>query len=367
MEGSVEYMKLAFRAARRGAGKTSPNPMVGAAIVRDGRVLGSGWHRGCGGLHAEAEAVRAARAAGEATAGADLYCTLEPCCWSGPDKKQPPCTGLIVECGIRRVFVANLDPHPKVSGRGVEALRAAGIAVEAGLRADEGEELNRGFFAYQRTGLPFVHVKIAQTLDGRIAAESGDARWITDERARREVHRLRAFYDAVLVGRGTILADDPELTVRLVRGRNPFRAVLDSRLSLPDSARVLNDGGRDKTILLCAADACGERIQALRLRGVRVMPVEGGLREALAALGGLGIRSVLVEGGSRVFSSFVREGLWDRLSVFVAPVVLGGGVGAVSGFSPQRVADGMRLKDVRIRRLGDQAVIEGERDVYGHS
>jgi diaminohydroxyphosphoribosylaminopyrimidine deaminase/5-amino-6-(5-phosphoribosylamino)uracil reductase len=366
MDESVDYMKLSLSAARRGAGKTSPNPMVGAVLVRDGRVLGTGWHRRYGEPHAEAEAVRAAREAGESTEGADLYCTLEPCCWSAPEKHQPPCTSLVIQSGIKRVFIANLDPHPKVSGKGVEALQAAGIRVETGLHADEGEELNRGFFCYQRTGRPFVHIKIAQSLDGRIAAESGDARWISDERARREVHRMRAFYDAVLVGRGTILADDPKLTVRLVRGRNPCRAVLDSRLSLPDSAKIFNDEERGKTIILCAPDADPQRMQALRQKGVQVLPVasrEGGtpLREALAALGECGIRSVLVEGGSRVFSSFVREGCWDRLSVFVAPIMLGGGINAVSGLAPQKIADGIKLKNVRIRRLGDQAVMEGRR------
>jgi diaminohydroxyphosphoribosylaminopyrimidine deaminase/5-amino-6-(5-phosphoribosylamino)uracil reductase len=234
-------MKRALTLARRGMGKTSPNPMVGAVIARDGRITGEGWHRRYGGKHAEAEAMGSCLAAGENAKGGTLYCTLEPCCFTAPDKHQPPCAELVIKSGIRRAVIAGLDPFKRVNGAGAAMLREAGIIVETGLFAEAEAELNRGYYTFQQKGRPFVHLKIAQTLDGRIAATEGvpGDRWITDEAARKIVHRMRAEYDAVLVGRGTVLADDPELTVRLVRGRNPLRVILDSRLSLRDEAKVL--------------------------------------------------------------------------------------------------------------------------------
>jgi diaminohydroxyphosphoribosylaminopyrimidine deaminase/5-amino-6-(5-phosphoribosylamino)uracil reductase len=364
-------MKRALSLARRGEGKTSPNPLVGAVIAKDGRILGEGWHRRYGGKHAEAGAVDAVLSAGESPAGADLYCTLEPCCFTAPDKHQPPCTDLIIRSGIRRVVIANGDPYPGVNGKGLRVLAEAGIRVQAGLLAPEGEKLNEGFFTFHRRGRPFVHLKIAQSLDGRIAAPGGDARWITGEAARKIVHRLRARYDAVLIGRGTALADDPELTVRLVRGRNPRRVVLDSRLSLGDSAKLLSLPDREKNLIICGAGADPVRIKKLRDSGAAVIPLgasgPGGLPlgAVLAALGERGIRSVLVEGGGGVFTSFLREGLWDRLSVFIAPIILGGGVSAVSGLDIKSVREALRLGQVSARRIGDQILMEG-RNVYGN-
>jgi diaminohydroxyphosphoribosylaminopyrimidine deaminase/5-amino-6-(5-phosphoribosylamino)uracil reductase len=365
-----QCMKRAFSLARRGEGRTSPNPLVGAVVARGGRILGEGWHRSYGDKHAEREALDAVLAAGLSPAGSDLYCTLEPCCFTGHGKHQPPCTELIVGSGVRRVFIANRDPHPAVNGEGVRALQAAGISVQSGLFAEKGEELNEAFFSFQRRGRPFVQLKIAQTLDGKIAALNGNARWITDESARQEVHRLRGRSDAVLVGRGTVLADDPELTVRLAKGRNPVRAVLDSRLSLPNSAKLLSLPDREKTLIVCAADADAGRMQRLRDRGVTVLPVAAppgssgspaGLPLALvlAALGERGIRSVLVEGGRGIFSSFLKEGLWDKLSVFIAPRIMGDGIPAVSGFAAETVQKAIRLGAVSTRRIGDQLLFEG--------
>ncbi|GMO51339.1 MAG: hypothetical protein Pg6C_16030 [Treponemataceae bacterium] len=236
-EFDKKCMARAMTLARRGAGKTSPNPLVGAVVAKNGAALGEGWHKQYGGKHAEAEALDAARAAGFSPKGADIYCTLEPCCFTSPQKHQPPCTDLLIKSGIRRAIIANLDPNPRVNGQGAEKLRRAGIIVENGLLTREGEALNEGFFTFQRLGRPFVRLKIAQSLDGRIACASGDSRWITDEAARKIVHKMRARHDAVLIGRGTVLADDPELTVRLVRGHNPLRVVLDSRLAVPPAAR----------------------------------------------------------------------------------------------------------------------------------
>ena len=253
-------MSRAISLARRGVGKTAPNPLVGAVIAKRNHIIGEGWHRQYGGNHAEKEALDAVFAAGKSPAGADLYCTLEPCCFTASDKHQPPCTDLIINSGIRRVVIANHDPNPKVNGGGKRILEQAGVTVQSGLLADQGEILNEGFFTFHRLGRPFIRLKIAQSIDGRIAAAGGDSRWITDEAARRLVHRMRSRHDAVLIGRGTALTDDPELTVRLVRGVNPVRVVLDSKLSLPDSARILALPDPEKTLILCSAGADPRRI-----------------------------------------------------------------------------------------------------------
>jgi diaminohydroxyphosphoribosylaminopyrimidine deaminase/5-amino-6-(5-phosphoribosylamino)uracil reductase len=298
-----------------------------------------------------------------------LYCTLEPCCFTSPEKHQPPCTALIIKSGIRRVVIANNDPHPKVNGKGLRLLRKAGLTAESGLLSRLGEDLNRDFFTWQRKGRPFIHIKIAQTLDGKIAAETGSEKNITDEAARKIVHRLRARYDAVLIGRGTALADNPELTVRLARGRNPFRIVLDSNLAVPLSAKLFSLPEKEKTLIVCAATADPEKIQKIRGAGARVIALADGdgqalpLPAVLAAIGQLGIRSVLVEGGEQIFSSFLREGLWDRLSVFVAPIILGGGTPAVSRLGRETLGQAIRLQNTVIKKTGNQILFEGE-NVY---
>ena len=366
-------MRRALSLARRGTGKTSPNPLTGAVIARDGIVLGEGWHRQYKGKHAELEALESAAAAGHTAEGADLYCTLEPCSFTGPEKHQPPCTTAIIKHRIRRVIIANQDPHPKVNGQGVQALQAAGIVVETGLLARKGEELNRFFFTFHRLGRPWVHLKIAQSLDGRIAVPGGEGKnRITNEAARKLVHRLRRSFDAVLIGRGTALIDDPELTVRLERGRNPLRVVLDSRLSIPDSARLLRLPDREKTLIFCAAGADPQRIRRLEDQGAQVIPIAGGpaiagpenqgglpLDQVLQNLGARKVLSVLVEGGAAVFSSFLREGLWDRMGVFIAPIILGGGVNAVSGLPIASMEEALGFQDVEIRRIGNQILFEG--------
>ncbi|MDR2484764.1 MAG: bifunctional diaminohydroxyphosphoribosylaminopyrimidine deaminase/5-amino-6-(5-phosphoribosylamino)uracil reductase RibD [Treponema sp.] len=362
--------KCMFRAmslARRGAGKTSPNPLAGSVVAKNTRIIGEGWHRRYGGKHAEPDALDAVLAAGESPAGADLYCTLEPCCFTAPDKHQPPCTDRIIKSRIRRVLIANRDPNPRVNGGGIRMLEQAGIAVQSGLLAAQGEKLNEGFFTFQRLGRPFIRLKIAQSLDGRIAAAGGDSRWITGEAARRLVHRLRSGHDAVLIGRGTALADDPELTVRLVRGANPLRVVLDSRLSLPDSARLLGLSDREKTLIFCAAGADPRRIAILQNRGIRVIPIDAGegiglsLQRVLDVLADLGVRSVLVEGGAEIFTGFLKQGLWDRLAVFIAPLVLGQGISAVGDLGIKAVKDALHIQDVSFRTIGDQALFEGAR------
>ena len=354
-------MKRAFALARRGGGKTAPNPMVGAVLVKDGRIIGEGWHRRYGGGHAEAEAIQAVLASGLSPAGADLYCTLEPCCFNTPDKHQPPCTALIIKSRIKRVFIASLDPHPRVSGKGAALLKKAGIQVRAGLCSEMGEELNRAFFTFHRLGRPFVHLKMAQSLDGRIAAQDGGSRWISDVPARLMVHRLRAFYDAVLIGRGTAIADDPELTVRLVKGRNPLRIILDSRLAIPETAKILRLPEPEKTIIIHTRRADIRKAEILRSRGVTLIPADANsltLEKVLAILGKRGVHSVLVEGGAEIFSSFLQKKLWDRLSVFIAPIILGGGVSAFSGTGGVTMDQAKRFKNGSFRRVGSQILFE---------
>ena len=364
----VQCMKRAFALAGRGMGKTAPNPMVGAVLAKNGRIIGEGWHRRYGGAHAEDEAVTAALAEGNSPKGADLYCTLEPCCFTAPDKNRPPCTGLIIKSKIKRVFVANLDPHPKVRGKGIALLKQAGIPVQAGLCSETGEELNRAFFSFHRLGRPFVHLKMAQSLDGRIAAQDGGARWISDETARRMVHHLRGFYDAALIGRGTAVADDPELTVRLARGRNPRRIILDSSLAIPETARILRLPDPEKTTIMHTDRADSRKAEILHSCGAELISINAdslSLNQVLAALGERGIQSVLVEGGAGVFSSFLREGLWDRLSVFIAPVILGGGVNAVSGLGITTMDQALRFTGGSFRRVGSQILFEVQNNVYG--
>lgn len=291
------FMALALRLAAKGRGRTHPNPMVGAVVVAKGRVVGQGWHRRAGGPHAE---VPALRAAGRRARGATLYVTLEPCSHTG--KRTPPCVPAIVASSVKRVVVAMRDPNPRVHGRGLSALRRAGIRVDVGCRQQDAERLNEAYGHWMRTGRPFVVLKAAMTLDGKIATADGDSQWITGAAARRDAHRLRSEVDAVMVGAGTVLRDDPRLTVRMgAQGPlQPRPVVLDSTLRLPLGARVLAGG---RAIVATTAKAPAPRIERLRAQGVTVLvlPLQNGrvsLRACLERLGGMEIGSVLLEGGA---------------------------------------------------------------------
>jgi diaminohydroxyphosphoribosylaminopyrimidine deaminase/5-amino-6-(5-phosphoribosylamino)uracil reductase len=362
------FMARALRLAARGRGRVSPNPMVGALVVAGGRIVGQGWHRRPGEPHAE---VLALRAAGPRARGATLYVTLEPCCHEG--KRTPPCVPTILASGVRRVVVAMRDPNPLVSGRGLARLRRAGLAVSLGCRREEAERLNLWYGHRMRTGRPYVILKAAMTLDGKIATASGESRWITGEAARRDVHRLRARVDAILVGVNTVLRDDPRLTVRpagdrvAARDRHPLRVVLDSRLRIPPAARVLAHGpGRAGVLVVTTRHAPARRRAALERRGgeVLVLPAKARrvpLRACLEALGRRGVTSLLVEGGGEVHASFLREGLADEVRLYVAPRLLGGtdAVGLLGGRSPRRLADAVPLATLRVGKVGHDLLIEG--------
>lgn len=317
-------MARALRLARRGIGKVSPNPMVGAVLVKEGRIIGEGFHPQTGEPHAE---IYALRMAGEDAKGAVLYVTLEPCNHYG---KTPPCTEALIQAGIKEVVVARRDVNPRVAGKGILRLREAGIEVREGLLEEEAGALNRSYEKFITSGMPFVSLKIASTADGKIATDKGLSRWITSVESRRYVHELRRRSDAVLVGVGTVLTDNPHLTVRDVRlkgARQPLRVILDSHLRIPLGAAVLKSG--PPTLIFTTREHDQKKAGWLREMGVDVIPV--GLKEGWVDLGDvlreLGAREVvdlLVEGGASVFSSFLRGGMVDRIYLFVAPKVFGG-------------------------------------------
>jgi diaminohydroxyphosphoribosylaminopyrimidine deaminase/5-amino-6-(5-phosphoribosylamino)uracil reductase len=357
-----DYLRLALRLARRGRGDTAPNPLVGAIVVRGGRIVGRGYHRRAGGPHAE---VVALGRAGERARGARLFVNLEPCCHHG---RTPPCVDAIVGAGVREVIASMRDPDPRVNGKGFRALRAAGVRVRVGLMAGEARALNREFRRSIRSGLPLVTLKAGMSLDGRIATWSGRSRWITSSRSRAAARALRRRHDAVLVGVNTVLADDPRLTAEPRRSRAPHapaRVVLDARLRTPPAARCL-DGAGGEAIILTLRGAPKTRRARLERAGALVVEVAGragrvDLRSALAELAHRGIRSVLIEGGSETLGSALDGRLGNRLTLFVAGTILGGrgALPVFGGHGAGRLGEAARLRQVVVRPLGRDFLVEG--------
>jgi len=355
----ARFMARALALAAEGLGRTFPNPPVGAVFVRGGRVVGEGFHQRAGAPHAEIEALRAA---GGRVRGATLYVTLEPCSHHG---RTPPCADALVGLGLRRVVVALVDPNPRVRGRGLARLRRAGIRVVIGPGAEEARLLTAGYRSRVLRGRPLVTLKLATTLDGRIAAASGDARWITGPAARRLAHALRDVSDAVLVGAGTVRADDPQLTCRLPGGHHPVRIVLAGlTLRLPARARVLARGG-PPTWVVAPRGAPVARVRALQRRGVEVLLVPGRRGRVpfgalVRLLGARGLTSLLVEGGGTVAAEALRARAVDRLVLFVAPTLLGGdAVAAVGALGLKRVRDAVRVGGLAVAHVGPDLVLEG--------
>jgi diaminohydroxyphosphoribosylaminopyrimidine deaminase/5-amino-6-(5-phosphoribosylamino)uracil reductase len=352
-----DFLRVAFELAEIGEGEVSPNPLVGAVVVRDGLLVGRGYHRRFGGPHAE---VFALDEAADRARGATLYVTLEPCAHFG---KTPPCTDRVIQAGIARVVIAAEDPNPLVSGRGVAALRAAGIDVEVGQLRDVAMRQNEIFFKYITTRIPFVHLKLATSLDGRIATRTGDARWISSEPAQVTVHRWRRRYAAILVGIQTVLADDPELTVRHVVGRNPLPIVLDASARLPLTSRLLGGGRRP---IVAAARVNPARKAELESAGCRVWELPTGrgdvdLRLLLERLGKEDVDSVLIEGGGETAAGFLAAGLVDRVSFLIAPILIGGrtAVPAIGGHGAERLTDALRLTDISTEWAGPDLIYSG--------
>lgn len=349
---------MALRLARKGAGRTSPNPAVGAVLVRAGEVVGRGYHRAAGLPHAEVEAIRDA---GTAARGADLYVTLEPCCHFG---RTGPCTEAIVTAGVRRVAAAMTDPNPRVAGRGIASLRRAGLEVAVGLLEAEAVALNRPYIRWVVSGKPFVTLKLAMSLDGRIAPAAGSSRWISGEKSRETVHRMRSGADAVLVGGETLRKDDPLLTSRIRGGKDPKRVILTSRISALSGKRIFREGGGE-VLVVCPHDVNGrdaDRVATLGGRLVRLPGRRGSVTASslLLALGSEGVTSLLVEGGGRTAGWLVSEGAVDRFVFFIAPVLLGEGVPALAGYRAKTVRAGKRLEITDIRRSGGDLMVTAE-------
>ena len=354
------FMRLALRQASRGRRRTSPNPMVGAVVVRDGRVVGVGCHRYPGGPHAEVVAIEKA---GKLAKGGALFVNLEPCCHYG---RTPPCVLKIVESGIRRVFASIVDPNPKVSGRGFRFLRQRRVSVDVGVLGDEARRLNEAYIKWVIERRPFVAVKVCESLDGRLAASGGQSRGLGSKEEIEFAHSLRAKYDAVLVGVGTVLADNPELTVRTVSGPNPHRIILDSRLRTPASSEILECDGKEKVIVVSTKGASSAKIRTLQSRGVEVWTLPGkngkvDLKGFLSKAANHSIQSILVEGGSDVITSFLREKLVDKIYVAIASKILGGTQRSSwpREIGVRSMSQALRLKHVRVRRLGPDILVEG--------
>jgi diaminohydroxyphosphoribosylaminopyrimidine deaminase/5-amino-6-(5-phosphoribosylamino)uracil reductase len=355
----LRSMRAALALARRGLGAVWPNPAVGCIIVDRGRVVGRGWTQPGGRPHGETEALGRA---GKAARGATAYVSLEPCCHWG---HTPPCTDALIAAGIRRVVVALEDPDPRVAGDGVRRLRAAGLEVETGLCEAEAAEINAGFFCRLRKGRPLVTLKLATSLDGRIATSRGESQWITGPPARERAHALRAAHDAIMVGTGTVLADDPQLTCRLpgLACRSPVRVVVDRHLRIPPTMRLISDAGAVPTWILTLPSADATRRQALLGAGAAVIDMDSGpdgngsLAAALAALGERGITRLLVEGGGRLAAAFARAGLIDRLIWVHAPMLIGGdGVPAIAEVGLETLSRAPAFVRLSTEMVGDDVL-----------
>ncbi|MBI5025665.1 MAG: bifunctional diaminohydroxyphosphoribosylaminopyrimidine deaminase/5-amino-6-(5-phosphoribosylamino)uracil reductase RibD [Nitrospirae bacterium] len=355
------FMKRALALAARARGRTSPNPMVGAVIVKGNKIITQGYHRKAGTPHAE---VIALKKAGSEARGATLYVNLEPCCHT--EKKTPPCTKLIIESGMKKVVVAMIDPNPKVSGRGIKELKDAGLAVEVGIMEPEVRELNEAFIKFITKKEPFVILKVAQSLDGKIATPTGESRWITGEKSRNYVQKLRNSVDAVLVGIGTVLKDNPSLTSRIPGGRNPYRIIIDSFLRIPLDAKVLIHNSDAKTIIATTRDAEEEKINSLKARGGNILVIKDingkvDLRALMKELGKLDITSVMIEGGSSINASALQSGIVDKVMFFTAPKIIGGrdAIASIGGEFTGTLKNSIKIRNLKVKKIGEDILLEG--------
>jgi len=362
------YMKMALALSERGRGFTTPNPMVGAVLVKNDKVIGRGWHQKAVKAHAEVNAINDA---GDAARGSTLYVTLEPCNHTG---RTPPCTRMILEAGINRVVSAMLDPNPDVAGGGLAFLQEKGVETLSGICENRAEKQNEIFIKYIRTKRPFVILKNASTLDGRIATRTGDSKWVTGDASRRFVHQLRHEVDAIMVGSNTVKTDNPRLTTRLEggNGRDPMRIILDTKLSVPESVKLLQLDSDSDTVIVCGNFVSDDKIRRLEKKGARVLKSEEknnriDLEALMPRLGEMGITSLLVEGGSQVSAAILKAGAVDKAFFFFAPKILGGddGIPICSGPGPLSMEQSIKLNRISVRRFDDDVLIEGYVDKPG--
>lgn len=360
------FMKKAIELAKLGAGLVSPNPLVGALVVKNGRIIGEGYHAVYGGPHAEVNAIENAS---EDVGGATLYCTLEPCCHT--NKQTPPCTDLIIKKNIAKVIICNVDPNPFVDGGGIKKLIDAGIQVESGIHENIGSQINEVFFKFIKTKTPFVHLKLAHTLDGKIATADGDSKWISDESARKVVHEYRMKYDAVLVGRNTLCIDNPALDIRMGvenKGKIPYRIVLGNPGKMNFDYKILSDEYSTKTVICCKLSdyekLSDDVLNLITLRNIKVITAncyaDGGINldEVLKKLGDMKIASILVEGGTSVFSSFLNNNLYDRITLFIAPKLIGNGESFFSNDGIKLMKDAITFNNLEVSNLNNQIVLD---------
>lgn len=368
-----EYMQRAIELAKRGTGAVNPNPLVGAVITKDDRILAEGWHEQYGGLHAERNAIKNFKKnhPNETLEGATIYVTLEPCCHYG---KTPPCTEAIIENGFRRVVIGSGDPNPLVAGKGIQLLKDAGIEVVTNVMTAECDALNYVFFHYIRTKTPYVVMKYAMTMDGKIATYTGKSKWITGEKARENVHKDRNRYTGIMAGVGTVITDNPMLNCRQSGGgRNPVRIICDTNLRLPPDSQIVSTAAAIKTVIATACTDCGQQKPYLE-KGCEVMEVPAAsqgqgidLKILMAKLGEKGIDSILLEGGSTLNFSALKSGIVNRVQAYIAPKIFGGS-GAntpVGGMGFAEVADSIKLKSTHISVFDGDILLEGEIDNDG--
>lgn len=354
-----EYMMLALELAKKGLGHTSPNPMVGCVVVKDGKIMTEGYHQQYGDFHAERNALTKCT---EDLTGADMYVTLEPCCHQG---KTPPCTDIIIERGIGKVYIGTLDPNPKVAGRGAEILREHGIEVETGILEKECLELNETFFHYMTENMPYIAMKYAMTMDGKIATFTGDSKWVTGEEARQHVHQLRKRYSAIMIGIGTVLMDDPMLNCRIEKGVDPVRVICDSHLRIPLDSQIVRTAKHIPTIV-AYAEGNEEKEQQLKEAGIRLIHNnENGMvdfRGLVKELGEQGIDSILIEGGGTFHGTVLKSGLVDRIYCYIAPKLIGGkeAKSPIEGSGFSRMQEALEIYDTEILKVGQDICITGK-------
>ncbi|MDR3349911.1 MAG: bifunctional diaminohydroxyphosphoribosylaminopyrimidine deaminase/5-amino-6-(5-phosphoribosylamino)uracil reductase RibD [Acidaminococcales bacterium] len=354
------YMKRALELAAFARGRVAPNPMVGAVLVKDNKIVAEGWHEKAGTAHAE---IVALNRAGQDASGATLYVTLEPCAHYG---RTGPCADALIAAGIRKVFVAVRDPNPLVAGKGIKRLKEAGVEIVEGLLAKEAKKLNEIFFKWITASLPFVAMKYAMSLDGKIAAKTGDSKWISGSASREAAHGLRNAYDGIMVGIGTVEADDPALTCRIKGGRNPVRIVVDSKARISLKARLLQDA-LAQTVVAATELAPAEKLAELeKLPGVKLLIVPSlngrvDLRKLLVELGGAGLTGILAEGGGTLHAAMLQAGLVDKLYAFIAPKIISGHAapGPVGGIGSEKVADAWAVDEMEFKRSGEDILVTG--------
>jgi len=377
METDERFMSLALELAKKG--RTSPNPKVGCVIVKAGKVIGRGYHKKAGFPHAEIEAIRDSKRETQNLSGATMYITLEPCSHEGEGKRTPPCAPMIASSGISRLVVAMKDPNPRVSGRGIIFLRKRGMNVETGILEEQARELNAHYAKWITKGLPYVAIKMAMSADGKIATRSGESEWISCKKSNTLVHKMRSRFDAVMVGAGTVKADDPRLTSRIKGGRNPIRIIVDSDLCLNPHSRFMRHGAR--IIIATSASAKKQKIKSRDLRsralnefhssrkfeslGARVLVCgkrEVDLKKLMRELGRLGIQSIMMEGGSELNGSAIKSGIVDKIYFFIAPIIIGGreAKGPIGGNGIEKLSQKLKLKNVKMEKIGVDFLLSAE-------